>query len=102
MSNLIEIVPLYDCQNISFSDIVIRHKGCNCGSIKTHRNPATNNWSLRCDCGFEITNMNDSAVQIIERTAIDLLPRELATGTFSCNKDGAVSVLSQPNLSRPS
>ena len=78
MTISIEVLPLSDSRPISFSDLELFHIGCTPGTMQIHTNPATNVYSLSCNCGLniELTN-NGTAEKVIIRTAIDNNSREL-------------------------
>jgi len=88
MTVSIEILqPLSIDKEISFSDLELFHVGCMPGTMQIRRNPATNLYSLRCDCGLMIELTDDCiAKNMISRTAIYNQTRGvLPTGSFSSN-----------------
>lgn len=88
MTVSIEIPPLSDDNDISFSDLELFHVGCMPGTMQIQpRNPATNLYYFRCDCGFNIELNHDGiAANVIFRTATDNQTRGvLPTGSFSSN-----------------
>ncbi len=53
-----------------YSALRIFHLGCGIGRAKIHRNPATAEHKLRCDCGFEVAFKGEGGLAQIRRTAI--------------------------------
>jgi hypothetical protein len=51
----IEVTPVSDNEDISFYNLELIHSDCTSGSIKKHRNPVTNIYSLTCGCGLEVS-----------------------------------------------
>lgn len=54
MSCILEVEPTKDSEPLSYSKLNIAHVGCDADQTKIHRNPATNEYCIRCNCGFEL------------------------------------------------
>ena len=59
MSVSIEVLPLKDNRDISFSDLNIFHTGCTSNAMTKHRNPIGGTYRLQCTCGLEIELPSD-------------------------------------------
>ncbi|WP_262967186.1 hypothetical protein [Methylobacter psychrophilus] len=95
MTVFIEILPLSDDNEISFSDIELFHVGCMPGTMQIHpRNQATNLYSFKCDCGFYIELAETGkAADMILHISIDCQTLEiLPTGSFLSNTTNEIVI----------
>lgn len=97
MTVTIEVLPLSDDRAISFSDLELFHAGCTSETMQKYRNPVTNLYSLRCECGLNIELIEaGTAENLIICTAIDNQCGILPTGSFSSNT--ADKILIEPHV----
>lgn len=94
MSTHIEITPFTDDRDACVGDQLFYHTGCPRNPMPFHRNPATNEMTLRCSCGLELVFLSSApAAAVIHKTAIDCEPRPLDPDTFYCTAPGTVTVV---------
>ncbi len=67
----ISVAPLGEGQESSFSDLKLFHTGCSQIPMKTKRNPAANEFNIRCDCGLELLLVGIEAQTKFTYTAIN-------------------------------
>lgn len=58
MAIMLSVRPLSDVQDIAFHELGLRH-ACGSGLITKHRNPVTDQHTLRCDYGLEVFLVGD-------------------------------------------
>ncbi len=105
MTVLLDVVPLDDDQATSFADLKLFHRGCTGGTMAIRRDLAAEIYHLSCKCGLQIdVPVEGPAVRDFDFTAIDEMPRELAVGSFSCNRGRTVqlSPRNEPSQETPS
>jgi hypothetical protein len=81
----ISVAPLGEGQESSFSDLKLFHTGCSQSPMKAKRNPATNQFNIRCDCGLELLLVGIEAQTQFTYTAINGQPQTLSRGTYVAN-----------------
>ena len=93
MSCIIEVEPTKDSEPLSYSNLIIAHVGCESDPMRIHRNPATNERSVRCNCGLEINfgNGGDGLRKIME-TAISGKENKIAKSNYCENGYEAINV----------
>lgn len=76
----------------SFGDFVFSHPEC--GAMTQHQNPATFQYTLRCNCGLAIhfDDMGDAYNNIVD-AVIDGLPRQLPDGSYVSKPTSVVRVV---------
>lgn len=81
----------------SLHDLTLRHVDCWHETMQQRRNPATEDWTLRCGCGLTLLlASNGDAKNSIEHVAIDAVSRELKQGTFWAGPEAEVSIVRVP------
>jgi hypothetical protein len=79
--------------HISFGDFTFGHDGCAQPHMSKYRNPATNQYTLRCNCGLELTFENQGAAMgAFVDSVISREPMALPPGTFMSDKPRHVVV----------
>jgi hypothetical protein len=93
----LEIQPCGDCAEINFAEFKIRH--ANCGHAQgfesaIKRNPATDFYTLECQCGLRIEFPQlGEAQSVLTNCAIDQVKAVLPVESYSANYEGAVHVV---------
>ena len=77
MMDSIEVVPLNDNEETSFSGLRLFHAGCGSESLTKHHDPLSGIYSLSCPCGFSLT-LTNADMMAITYTAIDEQPRSIS------------------------
>lgn len=94
MGTFIEATPFTDDRDACVGDQLFYHTGCPRNSMTFHQNPATNDKTLKCDCGLELVLLSSLLAETeIHKTAIDCEPRPLDPDTFHCTAPGTVTVV---------
>lgn len=92
MAITLTVRPLADAQDIAFHELELRHD-CGSGPLTKHRNPVTDQYTLRCDCGLEVFLVGDEAQKQITYTATDEQPRSLPASTVRLSSPGPITVV---------
>jgi hypothetical protein len=95
MSIELNIEP-YSDEEMVFSNSKICHYNCEkpqCPIMTINRNPATDVYTLRCECGLKIEFSNNSSAEtIISKCAISQEAQVLPDGAYLTNKGGPLTV----------
>jgi len=59
----IRVAPLSDNKEISFQSILLYHGNCSAHPMDKHRDVASNNYKLKCECGLELELTADGLVK---------------------------------------
>ena len=90
------IIARNDNEETDFSESKIQHANCKQTinpEMVIKRNPATNVYSLVCNCGLSIEfEQSGKAESTIIRCAIDQLEHELPNGSYISNFEGPVVI----------
>jgi len=91
---MIAVSPHSDNKDIAFHELTLTH---DCGSppLKMDRNPVTDVYTLRCECGLEVELLNQSAQTDLIFTAIDQQARTLRSSDVYANRPGLVMASGQ-------
>lgn len=74
-----------DDQDLGIGNYEFAHIGCN--PMQRHRNPATSDYTLRCQCGIEVLFPQDGvAAGTITDTVIDGETRQLPAKSFKSDQ----------------
>lgn len=84
----IEVFPLAEKSDSTLSGLHLVHSGCGPTTLGIHRNPATDEWSLRCPCGLVVVFSRPHHAEPLKWTAIDGRLREIGEEAYSSNIDG--------------
>lgn len=77
MIDSIEVVPLCDNEETTFSNLRLFHGGCAPHPLTKYRDPLSDTYSLRCQCGSSLA-LSDNDIMAITYTAIDQQPRSIS------------------------
>jgi hypothetical protein len=83
MTETIIVSEQDDTLDIDFANLSIRHKSCGSAEMRKSRNPASNLYSLECDCGFSLNFLDEhTAISNIAKVSITKQENTLMPGSF--------------------
>lgn len=91
MRIILMVTPIGDAEELHLNAVEIFHRPCSLALAK-HRDPATNIYTLCCECGLEIVLRADGASMDIVRTSIDEQPRLLKNDEVVSNPQGSIVI----------